>query len=141
MMDIQEIIIHCSCTTANTPVNAEKIKEWHKKAGMPDVGYHFLIERDGAIVDGRPMTMPGEHCPGHNENSIGICYIGGKDAFGMPADTRTPEQMDSLLILVEQLQEMFPGIAVHGHNEYDSKVQCPNFSVRSWLIANELDHE
>lgn len=140
MLDIQEIIIHCSCTTVNAPITAAKIKEWHQKAGMSDIGYHFIIERDGTITDGRPMTEPGEHCPGHNDHSIGICYIGGKDHMGMPADTRTPEQMDSLLILVEQLQRMFPGIRIHGHNEYDPQVQCPNFSVPSWLLANDLEH-
>jgi len=39
------------------------------------------------------------------KHSIGICYVGGLDAFGNPADTRTPEQKMALSKLVYQLMD------------------------------------
>lgn len=53
----------------------------------------------------------------YNANSIGICYEGGLDCRGHPADTRTPEQKASLRLLVHQLRERFPGCRVCGHRD------------------------
>ena len=44
------------------------------------------------IEPGRPEFMIGAHCLNHNAHSIGICYEGGLDIRGQPADTCTPEQ-------------------------------------------------
>lgn len=52
-----------------------------------------------------------------NAESIGICYEGGLDCRGRPADTRTPEQRAALRLLVHQLQERFPGCRVCGHRD------------------------
>ncbi|SEN34905.1 N-acetylmuramoyl-L-alanine amidase, partial [Prevotella sp. ne3005] len=41
------------------------------------------------IEPGRPEFMIGAHCLNHNAHSIGICYEGGLDIRGQPADTRT----------------------------------------------------
>ena len=38
------------------------------------------------IEPGRPEFMIGAHCLNHNAHSIGICYEGGLDSRGQPAD-------------------------------------------------------
>ena len=78
----------------------------------------------------------------YNANSIGICYEGGLDCRGRPADTRTPAQRATLRQLVGQLQEKFSGCRVCGHRDLSPDLngngeiepeewikQCPCFDV------------
>jgi N-acetylmuramoyl-L-alanine amidase len=91
--------------------------------------YHRLIGIDGTIMKGRPLNLAGAHTTGHNATSIGVCYVGGLDRNMNPKDIRTPEQKESLLKLVSELKEKYPGATVHGHNEFASKA-CPCFDVK-----------
>ena len=43
---------------------------------MVDIRYNFLIGSNGAIFEGRGWERMGEHNPGYNEESFGICMIG-----------------------------------------------------------------
>ena len=90
----------------------------------------------------RPIERIGAHVKGFNACSIGICYEGGLDCHGRPADTRTPEQRATLHLLVHQLLETFPGSRVCGHRDLSPDrngngeiepeewiKQCPCFEV------------
>lgn len=100
-----------------------------REKGWRGCGYHYIVLLDGTIEQGRPLGQAGAHCLGHNAHSIGICYIGGIDSKGNPADTRTPEQRDVLWSLIQSLKKRFPGATVHGHNEFAAKA-CPCFKVK-----------
>lgn len=65
----------------------------------------------------RPIERVGAHAKGFNAHSIGICYEGGLDCRGRPADTRTSAQRATLRQLIGQLQEKFPGCRVCGHRD------------------------
>ena len=52
--------------------------------------------------------MIGAHCLHHNAHSIGVCYEGGLDIRGQPADTRTAEQKDALHWFLRQLHKKYP---------------------------------
>ena len=65
----------------------------------------------------RPVEKAGAHVRGYNANSIGVCYEGGLDAQGRPADTRTPEQRHSLRVLIRVLLKDYPGCRVVGHRD------------------------
>lgn len=130
MRRIREIIIHCSATPEGRSHTVADITAWHRQRGFSTIGYHYVVYLDGQIATGRPLESIGAHCLGHNSESIGICYIGGVDKDNKtPKDTRTPAQRASLLRLVRELRQKFPGISVHGHNEFASKA-CPSFKVR-----------
>lgn len=138
MRKIDKIIIHCSATPEGKDYTVAQIREWHtlpkpKGNGWLDIGYHFVIYRDGSIHAGRPVEQPGAHCKGHNADSIGICYIGGCAADGKtPKDTRTPEQRVAMERLVRGLLKEYSGVTVHGHNEFAAK-ECPCFDVGRWM--------
>lgn len=126
---IHEIIIHCSATPAGRDVRLEEIRRWHvQERGWSDVGYHFVVELDGRIRSGRPLTVAGAHCRGRNGCSAGICYVGGLDAGGHPSDTRTPAQRRALKWLVAMLRRRFGNIHVWGHCDFASKA-CPCFDA------------
>lgn len=135
MRVINKIIIHCAATPEGKDYTVEQIRQWHitpkpKGNGWKDIGYHFVIYRDGSVHPGRPIEQIGAHTSGYNANSIGICYIGGCAKDGKtPKDTRTCEQKAALVKLVADLRRQFPNASVHGHNEFANKA-CPSFNVQ-----------
>ena len=125
-------IIHCSDTPNNRDVTVEEIRDWHIKGNeWDDIGYHFVIYRDGTLHIGRPLEQVGAHCYGQNSNSIGTCLI-GRDKF-------TKKQMDTLVTHQKLLKALIPTLrTTQGHCDYNSQKTCPNFSVRDFLKKNGL---
>lgn len=137
MRTINKIIIHCTATEATMPVTIEDIDQWHKARGWKGCGYHFVILQNGHIQVGRPIAEIGAHCLGHNAHSIGIAYVGGL-LNGEAHDTRTFEQIESMVSLIEDLTKEYPTIIeVRGHNEYANKA-CPCFNVQTFCLVHNL---
>ena len=131
MREIDDIIIHCTATRKNRHHTVEEIRKWHLQRGFDDIGYHYVIYLDGTVHIGRPVEIVGAHAYGHNQHSIGICYVGGLDRRGRPANTLNRAQERSLVTLIRVLQSLFPQAGLHGHNEYSDK-ECPCFNVGEW---------
>ena len=128
------IIIHCSATPEGRRLDFETCRQDHiRHRGFTDIGYHFYITRDGEIHRGRPLEKVGAHCRNHNRHSIGICYEGGLDENGVPADTRTYAQKCSLLDLLRQLKTDYPNARISGHRQLSSSIHkaCPCFDAKS----------
>lgn len=128
---INKIILHCTATFASQKVTMADIKRWHvAENGWEDVGYHFVIDQQGNVHQGRDINKQGAHCKGFNQMSVGICYIGGlDDETGSPMDTRTPAQRSAMMVLVKDIMRKC-GLRiehVHCHNEF-SKRSCPCFT-------------
>ena len=132
MREIDSIIVHCVATRKHRHYTVEDIRRWHLQRGFDDIGYHYVIYLDGSIHLGRPVEIMGAHVYGHNQHSIGICYVGGLDRRGRPANTLTKAQERSLVTLIKILLSIFPQAEVHGHNEYAEKEWCPGFDVVEW---------
>ena len=129
--NIKEIIIHCSDTPEGKDFTVADIRVWHKARNFSDIGYHYVIYRDGSIHLGRDINIAGAHCTNHNTISIGICYIGGREAgTTKPKDTRTDAQKKALLKLLKDLKKLYPNATIHGHKEFANKA-CPCFEVKT----------
>lgn len=127
--NIREIIVHCSATPDGKDFTVDDIRKWHKARGFSDVGYHYIVYRDGSVHDGRSVHLVGAHCTNHNANSIGVCYIGGVATDGKtPKDTRTPQQKEALLTLLKQLKSLYPQAKIYGHRNFSNKA-CPSFAA------------
>jgi len=129
--DIKLIVIHCADTYARMDIGVKEIKQWHTSAPKywSDIGYHFVIRRDGTLEIGRPLNRNGAHCKGYNKSSIGICYAGGKGDDNKPQDNRTDAQKKTLSALIISLQAEYPSVEVKGHNELANKY-CPAYDVQ-----------
>lgn len=126
---IKELIVHCSATPEGKDYSVDTIRQWHLQRGFSDIGYHYVIYRDGSIHIGRDESIIGAHCTGHNANSIGVCYIGGCASDGKtPKDTRTTGQRQSLVKLLKELKTKYPQASIHGHRDFSSKA-CPSFDA------------
>ncbi len=129
--NIKEIIIHCSDTPEGKDFTVADIRAWHKARNFSDIGYHYVIYRDGSVHLGRDINIAGAHCTNHNTISIGICYIGGREAGSTrPKDTRTEAQKKALLKLLKDLKKLYPNATIHGHKEFANKA-CPCFEVKT----------
>ena len=126
MRIISLIVIHCSAVTPDQESSAAQIDTWHRDRGWKfGIGYHYVIRRNGEIEPGRPEWMVGAHCVNHNSHSIGVCYEGGLDIRGQPADTRTAEQKASLRRLLEDLRQRYPHALIVGHHDLNPLKDCP----------------
>ena len=126
MRTITLIVVHCSAVKPDQLSSAAQIDTWHRQRGFHlGIGYHYVIRRNGDIEPGRPEWMIGAHCQNHNSHSIGVCYEGGLDARGQPADTRTPEQKAAMRRLVEELHERYPRAVIVGHHDLNPMKDCP----------------
>lgn len=141
MRQIDEIIIHCSATRPEWNADlgglakVAEIRRWHvEDNGWSDIGYHYIVDRNGQVFDGRPEGRSGAHTRGHNANSIGICLIGG---FGSSETDNfdehyTPKQEQVLRKLIAGIERRYDIKKISGHNQYAAKA-CPGFNVPRWL--------
>ena len=131
MRVITLIIVHCGAVRPDQTSSAAQIDSWHRKDNhwKFGIGYHYVIRRNGEIEEGRPEWMVGAHCLHHNSHSIGVCYEGGYDARGQPADTRTAEQKQAMRTLLEQLHQRYPRALIVGHHDLNPQKDCPGFDA------------
>ena len=111
MNNPEYIIVHHTGGTDANPLadtsnqTAAIIKSWHLQKGWSDIGYNWVIEKDGKIVQGRPENVEGAHTVGYNSKSIGICLCGNFD-LTFP----TKEQEKSLVTLMQAIMARYPAI-------------------------------
>jgi N-acetyl-anhydromuramyl-L-alanine amidase AmpD len=145
MKAIRYLVVHCAATPPARDIGVAEIRVMHKQRGFNDVGYHYVIRRDGRVEKGRADNVAGAHVQGFNSVSLGICLVGGVDAKGKPENNYTPAQFASLQELLLKLQAQHPRAEILGHRDLspdkngDGKVSpnewlkaCPCFDVRPW---------
>lgn len=135
--ETKAIFVHCSATKPSMDIGVREIRQWHKEQGWLDVGYHFIIRRDGTVEEGRPVEAVGSHVKDWNNVSVGVCLVGGIDSSGKFEANFTKEQMDSLEIKLEELQDMYPDAVIKAHHDVAPKA-CPSFNLSHWLKTGEL---
>ena len=129
--EVTLLVVHCSATRCDRHFSVEALRRSHLARGFADIGYHFYITRDGEVHICRPVHQIGAHATGWNDKSIGICYEGGLDADGRPADTRTPEQTEQFILLLMRMVKIFPGVRIRGHRDMQGSIPkaCPCFDA------------
>jgi len=129
------IILHCAATPdhldskhSKIDFDVEDIRKWHiNNNKWADVGYHYVIKRDGTIQMGRLETTVGSHVKGHNKGSLGICLIGTKEF--------TDAQFKSLdkLYIDLYIRHGIDSRDVYGHYEFADK-ECPNLDMNKMRL-------
>ncbi len=134
--ETNKIIIHCAATKPSMDIGVEEIRKWHIQKGFRNVGYHFVIKRDGTVETGRAEDEIGAHAYGNNADSLGICLVGGISDSGQSEENYTDIQWSILRELVEDLLEKYSSdLEVIGHNEVSTK-DCPCFDVKKWRVKH-----
>lgn len=143
-MRVEKVIIHAADTPAGMDVGVEEIRRWHVEGnGWSDIGYHYVIRRNGQIELGRDLDNDGDveehqgaHVYGHNLGTLGICMVGGK-----PDCNYTAAQWRSLAWLVRDIlgRHGLTVSDVYGHREFDSGKTCPQFDAPAWAKTLEIE--
>lgn len=128
--------IHASATPPSMDIDIDWIRDIHvNENSWSDVGYHYFIQRDGTVQQGRPEHRMGAHVKSHNKKNIGICMAGGlKEGTEEPEDNFTDAQYRALTELLTELHERYPQASIRGHNEFSGHESrgCPCFDVESY---------
>ena len=130
------LVVHCSATKPSMDIGLREIKRWHvNDNGWRDVGYHYIIRRNGEVELGRSNRDTGAHAAGYNHKSISLCMVGGMAEDNSAENNFTAQQWTALLDLVKQIKVDYPEADVIGHNEISEK-ECPSFDVQKWKEEN-----
>jgi len=132
LIDPKMIVIHWTASpTAESALSAFRPEELPPgrpellRGGRLNVSSHFIVERDGGIVQLMPENWMARHTIGLNRIAIGIENVGGPD---LPL---TKAQLSSNAALVRMLVRKHPGISVLiGHYEYKAFRKTPLWQER-----------
>ncbi|TSA28607.1 N-acetylmuramoyl-L-alanine amidase [bacterium] len=121
------IVIHHSGSNYD---NLEKIDAYHRSKGWDMCGYHFVIERNGIVKEGRPLNKTGAHAKtgksySRNKTHIGICLCG--------TDNFSAEQIKALYNSCKRLAQNFPIASIERHHE-----ECPGPGVNIELLREKI---
>lgn len=84
MNGVNKITVHHEGWTPVTFTSAtaaydriEKIRQIHTRdRGWADIGYHYIIDRAGRVIEGRPIQYQGAHVSENNPHNLGILVLG-----------------------------------------------------------------
>jgi len=108
--------------------------------GWADLGYHFLIGRDGKVFQGRPLYAQGAHSDGDNNiGNVGICLLGNfvsqanRGLEYTKVQAPTVKQMEGLERLVAEIRGEYgiPANQVWGHQRWKA-TECPGPHLLEW---------
>lgn len=99
MRKINKIVVHYTASPDYLDVGRKEIRQWHLDRGFSDIGYHFVVRRNGTIEAGRPVEQIGAHVKGRNSDTIGVVWVGTKQI--------SPQQEKSLFGLLNYLRGQY----------------------------------
>jgi hypothetical protein len=120
------VIFHHSLSKTG---NVERIRKWHLDRGWDDIGYHYVILRDGTIEHGRDIKYKGAHAKGSNSDSIGVCLIGD---FRIQKPTKE-QIMASAVIYHDFCRSYSKSLNIQFHNN-----KCPGENLDRFQFKHEL---
>lgn len=139
----RRIILH----DAHSPPSVTSATDWMRtkgrSMGLLEIGYHFVLERDGSVTQPRPHWAIGSHTPGNNHDSIGVCLAGGVESPFTPAQFAALEE--TVWFLIGKYSEYpFNQIRVLGHYEVQrlrNRPPCPALDMRDLRESLELPRD
>ena len=128
----QTLVVHHSAIyKADGRATLQEIQRLHRQdRGWADVGYHFMLDVDGAIYAGRDLGARGAHTLGRNTGSAGVCLL-GDFRFSAPL----PAQWEALIALARWLIAELELTHLAGHSQFNENTVCPGARVLAQLSA------
>lgn len=130
------IVIHTAAWPGDPSIH--DIRRVHvDERGWEDVGYHYLVRKDGTVECGRHESLKGAHCRnmGMNSKAIGICLSGHHDREDM-----TGAQRKALYGLCRNIMRAhsIPAEKVIGHRESGAHKSCPGEMIDMDFLRQNL---
>ncbi|MBX3376573.1 MAG: N-acetylmuramoyl-L-alanine amidase [Phycisphaeraceae bacterium] len=96
-----------------------------------DIGYHYIVDPQGRVWEGRPVRYQGAHVKQNNENNLGILVLGNFDE-----QRPTSEAINALDAFLADRMRAYrvPVTRVFTHQEINPTA-CPGFNLQSYMVA------
>ncbi|MBC7185745.1 MAG: N-acetylmuramoyl-L-alanine amidase [Calditrichaeota bacterium] len=101
-----------------------------------DIPYHFLIDFQGRIYEGRPINYPGDTNTDYDPRGHAlICLLGNFEVQEV-----TQEQFEALVALTAHLARIYevPLSNIRGHRDYTEQTVCPGKNLYRYLEDGSL---
>lgn len=122
------ITVHHTVTanadSMSVPARMRQIQSFHMDVnGWCDLGYHYLVGRDGKVYEGRAESLVGTHVGGGNTGNAGVSFIG---TFTDVAPTEAMFQAGARILadLSARRGITLDRQRVKGHRQFNS-TECP----------------
>ena len=126
-------------TMAQARTRLQQIQSFHQNTrNWADIGYHFAIDPQGVVWQGRELRWQGAHVGGANEGNVGVMLLGNFEEQGP-----TLSQVASLQRMVVTLQQRFrvPQSGVRTHREWPSaSTECPGRQLQARVQDLRREH-
>lgn len=140
---------HLTTDLKDSIAEARDIQAYHQKGRAQngkdpfiDIGYHFLIDGEGRVIEGRPIETLGAHAGDANGGNIGIALMGNMD--DVPPTAKQLDALRRLALFVSVKYGADPDRAdfIEGHNHYVATA-CPGKHLADQLprIRREVARE
>lgn len=98
------LFVVASMTRPAQIVTACDLEHLHRNQGYSRIAVHYVIERDGAVREGRPLNMPGALAGKRNASAYQVCLLGGVNDAMEPQANFTKAQHAALARLTKSLE-------------------------------------
>lgn len=93
-----------------------------------DVGYHYLIGKNGVVYEGRPVNVRGVHVAGYNTGSVGVCLLGN-----FMEELPTEAQLQSTRTVINWLTSTLLLTQLGPHRAFNDNTVCPGDNFLPYL--------
>jgi hypothetical protein len=117
--------------TTATYATLTSILGGHRQRGWADIGYHYIIDRAGRVIEGRPVQYQGAHVSENNEHNLGIMLLGNFDQ-----QSPSSAQVNAAHAFIRQMlaQHRVSTSRLYTHREL-KPTACPGRSLQSHMIT------
>jgi murein DD-endopeptidase MepM/ murein hydrolase activator NlpD len=107
------------------------VQHYHQhNLGWADIGYHYLIGRDGVVYEGRPVHAQGAHVGGsRNRHNLGVSLVGN---FHKDLPTRAQLETTERFLVDQQARYRVRRNDLMAHREVGVTV-CPGDQLYGWF--------
>lgn len=119
---VTTLVVHH--TASDRDVGGKEIRQWHLNRGFSDIGYHYVIRKDGTLEYGRSIMFEGAHVRGHNDYTIGVVLVGD-----FTKEKPSAEQRATLVNLHESLFLVMPKMERMIRHKDLAATECPGFDL------------
>lgn len=124
------VVHHSALPVSDGPREIQNLHQFQR--GYADIGYHFLLDPQGALYEGRAIGVRGAHVGGFNTGSVGACLLGNFERI-----EPTAAQIASLATLAGALRDAYRITHLADHRDFQPSVTlCPGAHL--WPRLPEL---
>ncbi len=114
------VAIHHSAILLDTNETMRDVQDLHMDINhWADVGYHYVIDKDGILYEGRDIHVRGSSVAGYNTGTIGVCVMGNFEQ-----DFPLEIQLTTLQQVVNWLATTYTLTHLATHHEFNPGSLC-----------------